>query len=377
MRLILTFLVLCLTLLPMATEAQVLLPKNKDSGFMGLLPDFMKPKPEPQPTSKKNITPRRVAPPVAPQKAIAPTLPTVSINNNPTYQKPPTMPSFPMTNPMGNASGNFMERFDSLIPKELMNSLPKGFDKIMKQQMSVIQKQVNSQKQGSSGLNFGLNQTSQAPISITPGGIVAPELMQYENDLADAIKHASPKTLKIANRMKKLSDEFERNKLSKRNPQQILMPDILLATDNSKNLKNTMSFISDPNYLWGKRDLQMINQSLGYKKIDVPKNCQVRHVLTINTNDPQAPNNNGVLWGGKTTALRYNGAVQSAQFKSMAVCYKPKEKPKYSSIVTQVGDKMGIALPGHGECTPPKSLSYINRLHTKYIGDGNIECRFE
>ena len=134
-----------------------------------------------------------------------------------------------------------------------------------------------------------------------------------------------------------------------------------------------------PDYTWGEGDVEAIHEALGYEREDIPKKCQVRLRIKMDTSDSYSAYNLYLSSGEQKTGS-YNGTLNTLSTEAVAVCYPPPTEANTGVVVLKHGDKQAIQL-GSGSCVVPvrKNKNEIyepTSAGIRYTGDGKIACGF-
>lgn len=264
---------------------------------------------------------------------------------------------------------DILNNFDKYIPDSVKKNLPSNYKEY-------FQKQIKNMDVSDKKYDFRQESTAGQKINITPGGIVPEKILTQKELLIQKYKNRALSMKEY--RQKQQIDQMVamKNKMmdKKLSRPPTYIDDIPIIKTYQKDLKKKLTIASMPNYIWGKRGIERIIRTLGYKRKEIPNNCQIRHAVTIET-DSDLGAYTDILWGGYSTSIKYDGDIESVKFRSLAVCNPPQKEATRGGIITKVGDKQGITLPGNGECKP--TGMYVTRLTTKYIGDGQVQCAYK
>ncbi len=230
--------------------------------------------------------------------------------------------------------------------------------------------------------NTNINVVAKGPVTITPGGHVAPEAKTEEQLATEKIlgKEATLQSRPKSNMMvfaEEVRKKIEEQRKGKPRPPLFLNelePDDL----DESAYTSALSVSVAPAYLWGENDVRLLERTLGYNAKTIPQNCQIRLDATVKTSDASAPYSKQIF-SGQQKAIKYNGAFQQASFKARAICFPPKELPENAGIITRSGDKYSILLMGDPSCAPEKKSTYatVGALSVQYVGNGNVTCHFQ
>ncbi len=144
-----------------------------------------------------------------------------------------------------------------------------------------------------------------------------------------------------------------------------------------KGLKASLVVAASDQYLWGPRDLRIIEKRLGYTASEVPQNCQLRFDVDLDT-ETGDPLFSGVVATGTKKAIKYDGsALRGAAIQPNALCKPPSRPlPRNGGIITKVGSMFSLLLLGGANCQVPPNTK-PSSLDVQYLGDGVVSCQFK
>ncbi len=222
---------------------------------------------------------------------------------------------------------------------------------------------------------------SNEPIALSPGGTIAPTTLTEEQAAAQAILNkTSSQQSHTASRMELFAEKVRQEIESQK--KKVVVPPVFLDEIKTASLDDSayqasMLIEVIPTYLWGEKDVRLLERSLGYTAKTIPQNCQIRIDATLKTTDDKAPYM-GQIFSGQRKILKYNGNFQQASFKARAFCIPPKELPPNAGIITRSGDKYSILLSGlEAKCEPNKKSPSIGAIIVQYNGNGQVSCNFQ
>jgi hypothetical protein len=228
--------------------------------------------------------------------------------------------------------------------------------------------------------------TSQAPVpaapapekpvltSITPGGAIPSDYMTDEEKAIQAMRAAgitpqsTPQQALPANIQKIIDDQ---KKQYMRPPLVIDEIDTSFPEEYTKGLPNTITVAVTSSYLWGARDIELINRTLGYPSQQIPAHCQLRLDGKILTDKDTFY---GKVYAGQRSDIKYDGVVKNATFQPRAVCNPPKEAPQTGGVIMRIGNMSSVQLMQQVACPAPAKPP--SSLEVQYTGDGTAKCTY-
>jgi len=287
-----------------------------------------------------------------------------------TYKQPAFTPRKIELKSTNEIKKDLIKNIDNYIPESIKKQLPANYKSFLTKQI----KNLNlDEAKNISPLDF--KKTKNEKINITPGGVIPKKKLSRKELLYEKYvknRKLTPSQKRRKAEIDKLREKGERALAKRTAIKPVIIDEIPSVEMNDKKLKKQISVLSVSNYIWGENDIKRITRTLGYKRNDIPKYCQLKHVVTVNTDDTFYKDD---LWGGSTTSIKYGGDITYFDFKSVAVCYPPKSLPSKGGIIVRLGDKYTIQLTGGSKCKPTKT--YLNKVMTKYIGNGEVKCLFK
>ncbi len=364
-----------ITLVASLAQARVLLPENNKSSTaplpnLGLGPTSQPTDSSPAKTTTAPITPRMTAPagtaPAVPSTTtptLQPETPNIDLAVPPEILKTMQQPRSFTPEEIASIKAQIPDNLKALIPKEMGSHIPDNYKQIISDQLDDL-----SDRQ---------KRSQETPFAFKPGGIIKTEKLtpveQMKENYEQEIKNRPLNKYEQIARNHQL--EVER-KLAR--PPLILEDTKLVKTHADKHLTNVIGVETAMAYFWGRDDLRKIKDALGYDAATVPKACQLRQTVRLDTDDKE----NGLFMdkipAGERHMIRYNGRIRGLEIKSHALCLPPQGPlPQKGSIMMQAGNKYAILLSGRGSCKPPANKPYYPAVGIQYYGNGEVNCLFQ
>lgn len=183
-------------------------------------------------------------------------------------------------------------------------------------------------------------------VQITPGGTLAPKTFTKQEAYLAKFMGNIPKIRqdpRIAKAMKPCERRRAKNeKARERDP--LIIRDINMEPFDGPLLKSATTIAAAKDYIWGRNDIELITQRLGYEEQEIVSNCQLRLNVFLNT-DAQMNIYKMAVFSNAQKMLKFDGEIKSISATPIAVCNKPKKPlPRKGGIFFRVGDKYGINL---------------------------------
>ncbi|MDX9689302.1 MAG: hypothetical protein EOM37_04055 [Proteobacteria bacterium] len=331
-------------------QASVLLPEDNDttpSGNLGLTPS----------TSSKKI--QTITPPATNHQELAPTTAEEAMD---VRQIDPAR--------LNEKLGGLPENIDEIFPEEVKKYLPSDYKQAFKEALKdhSIQDRIQAQRPAS----FAINTT---PFPIKPTGRVKKEEELTKNEKIERRMrfdyNRNPQTPTEAYAAQMYAKEMAAGE-----KEPLFLNEYAFKNPTEADLTDQITVQVTPDYIWGERELRMIENSLGYTPEQVAKYCQVRMDTTVKGSGTGSTFRGRVMAGDRGS-FKYNSPLTTVELKSRAVCYPPESYPKKGGVITRTGDKVSVILGGQMTCVPQQEQRATRILTVKYLGEGKMQCAFK
>jgi hypothetical protein len=262
------------------------------------------------------------------------------------------------------------QNIDEMIPDEVKKYLPNDYKQAFKDVLKdpSIQNKIKAQAPAALDINT-------TPFSIKPTGQV-----KKEDELSREEQVTRRMRFDYNRNPKNSSEEYAANMYAKeiaageREP--TFLNEYTIKNPTEADLKEELSIQVRPDYVWGERELRMIENALGFTPEQVAKSCQVRLDATVKGSGTGSNFRNTVMAGGHGS-FKYNAPLTSVELKGRAVCHPPQTYPKRGAVITRTGDKVSVVLGGQMTCVPAQEQRATTSLTVKYLGEGKMQCTFK
>ncbi|MCL2469787.1 MAG: hypothetical protein FWF24_06125 [Alphaproteobacteria bacterium] len=213
-------------------------------------------------------------------------------------------------------------------------------------------------------------------VKLTPGGRLPPKAVTEEDKMIAALLEKG-QTLPqqrsdhpIFEAIRKFKDLYK--KQFERPPNFLDAP--VSRAFQSSDMKGSFTVGVMGDFMWGEKDLEKLEKTLGLAREAVPQSCQIRLRVTVQTTDGK-PFYKLDLFTGEQGTLNFNGTVTGLESRAFAFCVKPASFPQNGSTILRLGAYYGVML-AESSCAAGKN-TFLTNAGVRYDGDGKISCAFK
>lgn len=222
----------------------------------------------------------------------------------------------------------------------------------------------------------------QGSVKIAPSGTLGPAPLTEDEAMtaklmAQGYTLSKPKYEKVMEIAKAKQEEEFKAKFS-RPP--TMLQDIEINTEGNPFAKGSLLIGVMKDFTWGETDVKRISKALGYKREEIPMNCQMRLKIELKTGS-EVMAQNAFMFAGEEKNVAIAGELKGFSIRPLAVCNPPAAAPQNGSVIFKHGDKYGI-LMGEASCqvpapSNPKEKFVPTRAGIRYLGNSKIACAFK